>query len=376
MGLKSGMIAQLGLKAELTPGVPVVVDTFIPLVSESMGAEPEQIESEGILAGRRVLGSEQHTTGKVTVGGDVGFELYRKNLRAVLKAMFGVETGSSPYTYTPGDLEDDAVTVQIGKPGVGGTVHPFTYSGCKVASWELAVSAGEIATVGLTLAAQKEILHRQVTDGVTTDTSTALTSATAAFTDDDIGKPISGTGIQAGTTIASVTSATAVVLSLAATASGTGITVVIGMALAAASYPSGLIPVKFSHGTVTIAGSAVKVKKAKLAGDNGLDLERFFLGTPYRDDPLEADLRAYTAEFDLEFQDLTQYRRYLNGSEHAMVLTFTAGGFSLVITTNVFYTGKKPEVGGRGIVQQNLPMKCVGPTTDAGAITAVLTEAA
>lgn len=69
---------------------------------------------------------------------------------------------------------------------------------------------------------------RVVTDGVTTNTSTTLTSATAAFVTYDVGLPISGTGIPAGTTIASRTNATTVVLSQAATATNTGVTVTIG----------------------------------------------------------------------------------------------------------------------------------------------------
>lgn len=68
---------------------------------------------------------------------------------------------------------------------------------------------------------------RAPTDGVTTLGSTTVTSATAAFTRADVGKTISGTGIPASTKIVSVTSATAVVISNAATATGSGITITI-----------------------------------------------------------------------------------------------------------------------------------------------------
>lgn len=68
---------------------------------------------------------------------------------------------------------------------------------------------------------------RVVTDGATTNTSTTLTSATAAFTSNDVGAAITGTGIPALTTIASVTNATTVVLSAAATATATGVTVTV-----------------------------------------------------------------------------------------------------------------------------------------------------
>lgn len=60
-------------------------------------------------------------------------------------------------------------------------------------------------------------------DGATTNTSTTMTSASAAFKANDVGKAITGAGIPAGTTIASRTNATTIVLSQAATATATGV---------------------------------------------------------------------------------------------------------------------------------------------------------
>lgn len=64
---------------------------------------------------------------------------------------------------------------------------------------------------------------RTVTDGVLNSTTT-VTSATAAFTAADKGANVIGTGIPAGTTIATVTNGTTIVLSAAATATGSGVT--------------------------------------------------------------------------------------------------------------------------------------------------------
>lgn len=57
-----------------------------------------------------------------------------------------------------------------------------------------------------------------VTDGVTNSGSATVTSATANFTNDDIGDPISGTGIPAASYIGIVNSSTSVGLSSSATA--------------------------------------------------------------------------------------------------------------------------------------------------------------
>jgi hypothetical protein len=75
------------------------------------------------------------------------------------------------------------------------------------------------------------LLVRTVTDGVLNSTTT-VTSATAAFTAADVGAVVTATGVPAGTTIASRTNATTVVLSAAATATATGVTVKIERKLA------------------------------------------------------------------------------------------------------------------------------------------------
>lgn len=55
----------------------------------------------------------------------------------------------------------------------------------------------------------------------TTNTSAAITGPAGSFNKGDAGRPISGTGIPAATTVLSVTSGTAATLSANATATGT-----------------------------------------------------------------------------------------------------------------------------------------------------------
>lgn len=71
-------------------------------------------------------------------------------------------------------------------------------------------------------------LARTVTDGVTTNNSTTVTSATASFTSADIGKSITGANLPPGTAIASVSNSTTVVVTSPATGNGTGIALTIG----------------------------------------------------------------------------------------------------------------------------------------------------
>lgn len=68
---------------------------------------------------------------------------------------------------------------------------------------------------------------RTITDGVLNSTTT-VTSVSAAFTSIDVGRTVTGTGIASSTVIDSVTNPTTIVLNNAATASGTGRTITFG----------------------------------------------------------------------------------------------------------------------------------------------------
>lgn len=378
MALRSGMLAAGGIVEESTYGTPVTTSmVWNELVSESLANEITMLESAAIIAGRRTMTTDQRALGGTKVGGDVSLELTNKDLRKWFKQMFGAESGSGPYTYTPGDLTGLSFTYQVQRPGVGGTVHPFTYAGCKVGSWEIGIKEGEISTLGVTVVAQKEIGYRQVTDGVTTSSSTAITSATAAFGPDDVGKPISGTGIPAGATISAVTSTTAATLSANATASGTSITFTIGIAAAAASYSSAIMPWHYDQATLTVGGSAVKVKEATIKGDNALDDARRFLGQRWIEEPLEAGMRMYSGELTAEFTDRTLYQRYVNGLDASLVVTLSNGTDSITITENVRFDGSTPKVDGTKILEQSLPYVAVATSAgaDSTAITAVLSQA-
>jgi len=309
MALKSGLAAQLGVKAETTWGTFVAPTRFYPLISESLTEDIDRLESEGIIPGARVLRSEQWAAGNIDVGGSIETELYQQGMGALLKACFGAVStaGDGPYahTFTPGDLTDDHLSVQVGKPDVAGTVQPFSFYGMKVTDWELSIEAGGLVTLSTSL------IGKQL--------ATSDSLATASF----------GTGTAT--------------------------------------------PFTFKHASATVAGGAANVKKLSIKGSNGLDADRRFIGSEYRAEPLEAELREYSGTVDLEFESLTQMNQFRNATEVALVSTISAGASaSLTTTMNVRFDGATPEVDGRGIVQLSAPYKCIGSTTDASAITAVL----
>lgn len=307
---RSGLASQWGFKEETTFGTPVTVTEFLPMISESIKRTEDFQESEAQFAGRRVLQSGQWNGGNVEISGDIETELWSLDLETLLKHMMGSRSGTgtsgSPWVATPGDLFGLGLTVQLGKPDVGGTTRAFTYGGVKIPSWEISCQAGQIARLRLRLFGTVE--ENRAT------------------------------------------------------------------ALASASYTAALRPFKWNHGAVTVAESAVNVKSFRLSGDNGLALDRRFLGSKLPSQPIEADLRRYEGQLVCEFESLTAYERFVNRTEAALVITFTDGTRVLTITANVRFDGETPSVGGRGILEQPLPFTCVASGADSTALSISFAE--
>ncbi len=308
MALKSGLNAQFAFKAETTWGTAVTVDKFIPLVSESVQKQVARLESSGILAGCRVISTNQWTNGDVTVSGDINIELPLQGAAGLFKWMLGSNTttstgGTAPFTHTctPGDLADDHITAQFGRPDTAGTVDAFTYTGLKCASWELAAKAGELVTLGVSVVGKDEA------------TNTNLVSA--SYTN----------GVDASFT--------------------------------------------YINGTITVGGTTTSVREFSIKGDNGLNVDRRFLGAATISEPLEAALREYGGELMCDWGGFTNYNRFVGGSTAAVVATFSAGASaSVTVTMNVRFDGETPNVSGTDVLEHKLPFKCTAGT-DAGAIT-------
>lgn len=109
-----------------------------------------------------------------------------------------------------------------------------------VSTVTFALTGGNYITVpALAMLSQGDGTHRKnwlldtsartVTDGVTINGNTTITSATANFTASDVGKYVTGSGIQAFAVIASVTNSTTALMNLTATAGASGVTLTFGV---------------------------------------------------------------------------------------------------------------------------------------------------
>ena len=160
---RSGIAAQFGLVAETTYGTAVTVSRFLPFASESLALDIERIEAEGIRAGRGVLHADDWYAGRRMVEGDFTTEAYDRSTAILFAQALGgsATTGTGPtytHTITPAvaSLFGRSMTIQVGRPDVGGTVRPFTYTGCKVQSLELSCAAGELAQLNVGIVGRNE----------------------------------------------------------------------------------------------------------------------------------------------------------------------------------------------------------------------------
>jgi hypothetical protein len=309
MAIPSGLSAQLMTSEEVTYGTPVVCDRGFEFRDESLKLEIERIESTALRSGTRVLRSDRWAAGAKNVSGDITMDLTNKSQGRWWKHAFGGVATAQP----------DAV----GNP----TVYKHTFT------------PGDIP-VGQTIQVGR----------------TDVGGTTRAFT-------YHGCRISSWEMACAVGDIASVKFSILGEDEDTG------TALASISYPASLALMTFVQGSVSIGGSAANIKAATVSGNNGLAEDRFFLGSQLRKAPLENAMREYTGSLEAEFEDLTAYNRFVNGTEAELILLFQGATISGVykyevkVTANVRFDGETPTVGGAEIVPQNLPFKVVDNST-------------
>jgi hypothetical protein len=308
MAIPSGIAAQLGFKTEVTYGTAVTVDSFIPIVKETIKFDIDRIKSNAIRTGRTVRDAVDWMPGKQFAAGGISLELDNVTMQKLFTHAFGavVTTGSNPYThtFTPTDMTAKGLTVQIGLPSTDGTVRTKTYAGTKIKKLSISAKAGDLAMLDLDVVAQSEV--------------TNVGLASASFT----------SGIN----------------------------------------PYTFIEGSLSIGGSSIA----YCKDVKFDFENALADDRFMIGAATFLQPLQNDLRGITGTATLEFADLTQYTRYVAGTTAALVLAFSDGANSLTITLNVFFNGETPTLDGRDIITLPLGFEAVGTTDAAACTVAII----
>lgn len=366
--------ASLGWKLEPTVGTTGTPDLFLPFTSESLSRTDALLESDGIRADRLIMDDEESNGGLIEVGGSFEGDLPVKGATSLFKHMFGAvnTTGSNPYThvFTPSATVLGA-TVQVALPDASGTKQPKTITGAVCESWEIAGAEGQIVTFSDSVVGTRlQVGSRTITNGETTDTSSTLGGT---FTQADVGKDVSGTGIPAGAWITAVASdGNSATMSAPATATDTGVSVVVGKALAAASYPSSLSYYKMHEATLAIGGSAVPLKGFTVGG--AIPTQRnYYGGSRFSAAPSRTgELWDITGTLNLDYLSNAQLDRYFAGEFFAVSIVLAKGANSITFALNGRYSESLvPQVDGRGRLAQDAPFIARG-SSDANACTVTM----
>lgn len=313
MATASGFDSQIGYVAEVTAGTYVAPTRTLEHVSEGVKLRKERIESKGIKAGRRGS-SGRWAAGKQWIEGPIAHELSVANIGLLLKHLFGAvsTSGTNPYT------------------------HVFTYG----------------ASVESTLTIQ---IGRPDLAGTVNAFSYLGCQITKAKLMSKVGE-ISG-----------------IELEVYGQHEDTGQTLV------ATAYPSAWSPFTFAHATLSIASGEYEFDDITLDFDNALATGRHTHRTTNPTRPRiskESGYRSAGGTINGEFQSLTAYNRFVNGTEAALSMVWNAGASAqLTIAGNVRFDGETPNVTGPEMLKQALPFKFLSTTSDAAMLTATLINA-
>ncbi|MEV0085260.1 phage tail tube protein [Saccharopolyspora sp. NPDC050642] len=314
MAIPSGLDAQLMTGEQTSYATAATVDRGYEFRAEALSLEAQRIESSGLRPGKRVLRTKRWFQGQRSVGGEITMELGTVSFGRWFKHAFGAVSTAQPdatnaptvykHTFTPGP-PPPGLTIQVGRPDTAGTVHPFTYTGCKVSSWTLSSAIGEIVTLAVT------VLGR--------DETTATPLATASYPANlDLLTFVEGSLTVAGSAheIRSIN------------LQGT----------------NGLADDRYVH------GSRLRNEPLEIGAEG-------------------SQARVYSGTIEGEFNNLTAYNRFVNGDEAELVLLFAganiAGAFNyeVRITANVRFDGTTPNVPDGNVIMQTLPIKAVDDGT-------------
>lgn len=320
MPVAGGISAQLGMVDETTFGTSPTVTRFLEFNNETVQQIIARIDSSGLRVGRRVERSTQWVVGRKNVTGDIELEWQQQGMGLFLKHIMG--------------------TIASSQPNVGS--NPTV--------WEHKGTVGPLDGKSFTLQ-----LAMASADGV----QRAFTYAGCKIAKWDLSCAVDG------------------LLLIKPTIDG--ISETSATAMAAASYAASSFPLMFSGATITMpSGATGNVSKFDLTGDNGLSLARYFMSSSSaftKKEQLESDLRAYSGSIDVEFDDLSAYNLFVNGTLGSMTAFFQGSNISgiynyaLEITMPaVRFDGTSPDVSGPGIVTMSMPFIALDDGSGSGGV--------
>ena len=151
MAIGAGIGASLGIKTEATFNTAITVDRFYEFNSESTKYVKNTVVGQGLRAGGLVPRSQRRVVTTFAASGDFEIDLPSKGLGLLLAHSMGsfptpsTTAGVSTYVFTLGDPYTKSFTTEVGVPEYDGQMTSKKLTGCKIASFDLSVGAGDIA---------------------------------------------------------------------------------------------------------------------------------------------------------------------------------------------------------------------------------------
>jgi hypothetical protein len=243
------MLTQLGFVDEVAYGTPLTPTRFFEYTSESVKLQMGRIQSAGLRAGTRTPRADRFQPQRNGAAGGLVFDVPTKGFGYLLKHMLG--------TVSTGVVVDSNFTHTGTEGSLTGDFftaqlnRPLNPSGT---AQPFTYHGGKI--VDWELACD--------VDGV------LMTSLGCDFEDEDT-----------------------------------------STALATAVYPASYNVFTWAQGAVTFGGTSVELKSFKVAGKNGLNVDRRYIrNSTLKKEPVESVMREYTWSAQMDFSDLVQYNRY------------------------------------------------------------------
>ena len=156
MPVRSGVAAQIGVVPETTVGTYVVPTTFYPFTSESLSLEKEYIRTAGLRSGRVSQSADLHVATTRAAAGSLEMDVLSKGMGKLLNLLHGntvtpiIIGATTAYTQTHAigltDPFGKALTIQVGRPDVGGTIRAFSYLGSKLMGATFNLERGGVLT--------------------------------------------------------------------------------------------------------------------------------------------------------------------------------------------------------------------------------------
>jgi hypothetical protein len=310
MTAHSGIDASLGIVDEVTYGTYVAPTRWLPFLTESLGLQQERNESAGLRSGQKYDRTDQWQTGKRRASGAISMELGNKGFGLLFKHCLG----------TIATTTDGAGKKHTATPG--------------------------------------DLFGKSFTVQVGTPEATAGTVDPFSY----MGCKVADWGISQA-----LDGFPMLNLTVDAQDESTS------QSLAAVSSPAETELLHWSGCVVNVGGSAFDALSFDFTQNNGLNVDRHHLrGARLKKEPVEAGKRQATGTITAEYEGLTAYNRFVNGTTATIVATWTAVStydtakpFKLVLTLqNCRFDGTSPDVQGPGVVQQSLPFKVLDDGTN------------